>query len=164
MDLSGPQCRHLLNENRTPWVRVPAVLAAAARTLTLRAWAHAERGEGWLGGLAGFTRRTNWWASTLILGLSSKKLQSCLQILGQSSVTSAPPPGSPPGWVGRPTLSPYREVPAPPCQCHPLVSDKAGTSRGSSRASSVAFMKLELPGACAGLVCFECYLHCNRQA
>lgn len=38
-------------------------------------------------------------------------------------------------------------APSPRCRCHPLASDKAGTSSGSSQADSVAFKKQELPGA-----------------
>lgn len=139
------------------------MLAEAARTWTSPGTGPIQREvRGGLGAWQVSTGHTNWWASTLIRVLSSKKLQSCIQILGQSSVTSAPPPGSPPGWVELEAHScPCRRGPSPPANATPW-SQTAGTSRGSSRAGWW-LMKLELPEACAGLFCFECYLHCNRQ-
>jgi hypothetical protein len=76
---------------------------------------------------------------------------------------SGPLPGSLPRWIGvRRSLTLW--APCPHCQCHPLASDKAGTSSSSRRAGSVAFMRQGLRGAQPGPVCFECYLHCNRPA
>lgn len=53
-----------------------------------------------------------------------------------------------PSWMGRLVCScSLLWAPSPRCRCHPLASDKAGTSSGSSQADSVAFKKQELPGA-----------------
>lgn len=90
------------------------MLALTGRTPNLRVWTRAEGREGslWLGALTALPM-ANPAGSHFTLEGSSEKPQSFILAVGPSSVASAPPPGSPPGWADGPAHAPCCGLPAP---------------------------------------------------